>query len=152
MYETCGEMLEREQLDGVIIATPEHLHVDPVVQAAEAGCHIFLEKPMARTLDQADQVIAACRGNRCKLMIGYILRFEPAYIEIKRAVAGGNIGEFKSAYGRRNGTIDEARRLGGRTTVTNYIAVHDIDQILWYHPGVEVRSVYARAVRGRVQE
>jgi len=152
LYLDYGEMLKRESLDAVIIATPEPLHVDPVLQAVSAGCHVFLEKPIARTLDEADRIIAACANAKRKLMIGYILRFEPAYVAIKRAVQNGEIGKLKVAYGRRNGSIDEARRLKGRTSVTNYIAVHDIDQILWYHEGVAVKTVYAKAVRGRVQE
>jgi len=152
LYTDYNEMLGKEALDAVIIATPEPLHVDPVRKAVEAGCDVFLEKPIARTLDEADQIIAACKEGKRKLMIGYILRFEPAYVAIRQAIEAGKIGAFKVAYARRNGTIDEARRLGGRTSVTNYIAVHDIDQILSYHPNVPVTSVVAKAVRGRVQE
>ncbi len=152
LYLDYNEMLSKETLDAVIIATPEPLHVDPVIKAVDAGCHIFLEKPIARTLEEADRIISTCEQAKRKLMIGYILRFEPAYIAIRKAIEDGQIGTFRVAYARRNGTIDEARRLGGRTSVTNYIAVHDIDQILSYNPGVPVTSVYARAVRGLVQE
>lgn len=152
VYSNYTEMLEKEELDAVLIATPEPMHVDPVLKATDAGCHVFLEKPIARTLEQADQIISACKKSNKKLMIGYILRFEPTYVTIKEAIENGDIGQFKSAYARRNGTIEEARRLGGRTSVTNYISVHDIDQILWYNEGVEVKSVFAKAVRGSVQE
>jgi predicted dehydrogenase len=113
---------------------------------------VFLEKPIARTLDEADEIINACRDAERKLMIGYILRFDPAYAAIRQGILDGKLGTFKVAYARRNGTIHEARRLGGRTSVTNYIAVHDIDQILSYNPGARVTSVVAKAVRGRVQQ
>lgn len=152
LYPDYNEMFSKETLDAVIIATPEPLHLNPVIKAVDAGCHVFLEKPIARTLEEADRIISACKQAKRKLMIGYLLRFEPAYIAIRKAIEAGEIGAFKVAYARRNGTIDEARRLGGRTSVTNYIAVHDIDQILSYNPEVPVASVYARAVRGRVQE
>ena len=152
LYTDYNEMLGEEALDAVIIATPEPLHVDPVRKAVDAECDIFLEKPIARTLDEADEIISACETGNRKLMIGYILRFEPAYAAIRQAIQAGKVGAFKVAYARRNGTIDEARRLGGRTSVTNYIAVHDIDQILSYNPDVRVISVVAKAVRGRVQE
>ena len=79
-------------------------------------------------------------------MVGYILRFEPAYARIQQAVEGGMIGRFLTAYGRRNAPIGEGERLAGRTTVINYLAVHDLDQILWYHPADVVR-VSAKAVR-----
>jgi predicted dehydrogenase len=68
---------------------------------------------------------------------------------IQSAVAEGSIGRFLSAYARRMATISEARRLGGRVSPLTYIGVHDIDQILWYHP-VPVKSVYAKATKGRV--
>jgi UDP-N-acetylglucosamine 3-dehydrogenase len=125
--------------------------LEPVQAAAEAGCHIFLEKPMATTLEDADAILAACQRGGVKLMIGYILRFEVSYALIKSALDEGSIGRFLSAYARRVATIGEARRLGGRVTPVSYIAVHDIDQMLWYHPQ-PVKSVYARALRGRVWE
>jgi len=94
-------------------------------------------------------MIDTCAEAGVKLMTGYILRFEAAYCRIQTAVAGGSIGRFLSAYARRNATIDEARRLGGRVSPLIYIGVHDIDQMLWYHP-VPPKSVYGRALRGRV--
>jgi len=152
VYSDYVNMLGKERLDGVIVATPEPMHVDPVIHCADADCHIFLEKPIARAMNEADQIITACERRRRKLMIGYILRFEPAYCAIKRAVAEGDIGPLKTAYARRNAPIGEARRLKGRTNVINYIGVHDIDQILWYADGAEVKSVLAKAVNGRVYE
>jgi len=119
--------------------------------AAQAGCHIFLEKPMATTLEDADSIIKTCTSAGVKLMIGYILRFEVSYAMIKSAITEGSVGRFLSAYARRMATINEARRLGGRVSPVSYIGVHDIDQFLWYHP-VPVKSVYAKALYGRVWE
>ena len=149
-YRDYAEMLKTEELDAVIISTPETHHVDPVLQAAERGLHIFLEKPLARTLEEADTILEACRKANVKLMMGYILRFEPTYVKIKEALEAEALGRFLSAYARRNSPIQEARRLGGRTSVTNYIAVHDIDLILWYHP-LKVVRVLGKALRGKVQ-
>lgn len=150
-YQDFKEMISQHKPDAVIIATPEPYHLEPVRVAAQAGCHVFLEKPMATSLEDADGIIQVCAETGVELMVGYILRFEIAYAMIKSAVAEGSIGRFLSAYARRIATIDEARRLGGRVSPITYIAVHDIDQMLWYHP-VPVRSVYARALRGRVWE
>jgi UDP-N-acetylglucosamine 3-dehydrogenase len=150
-YPDFREMLAQHQPDAVIIATPEPYHLEPVQAAAQAGCHIFLEKPMATSLADADAMIGACRSAGVKLMIGYILRFEISYAMIKSALEEGGVGRFLSAYARRIATIGEARRLGGRVSPVSYIGVHDIDQMLWYHP-VAVKSVYARALRGRVWE
>jgi UDP-N-acetylglucosamine 3-dehydrogenase len=151
-YADYRDMLAKERIDAVIITTPETDHRSPVVAAAEAGCHVFLEKPLAATLEDADTIIKACQQAQVRLMIGYILRFEPCYARIYEAVTRGEIGAFLSAYARRNATIEEGRRLGGRTSVINYLAVHDIDQFLWYRPGYEVRKVFAKQIKGRLME
>lgn len=148
-YQDFHEMLRAHHPDAVIVATPEPAHLEPVRAAAKAGCHVFLEKPMATTLEDADAIIKACAG--VKLMVGYILRFEVSYALIKSAIEEGSVGRFLSAYARRMTTIGEAERLRGRVSPVSYIAVHDIDQMLWYHP-VPVKSVYARALHGRVWE
>jgi predicted dehydrogenase len=150
-YQDYHEMLEKENPQTVIIATPEQDHLEPVKAAAEHSAQIFLEKPMATTLADADAITKACNDANVKLMIGYILRFEISYAMIQSAIAEGSIGKFLSAYARRMATISEARRLGGRVSPLTYIGVHDIDQILWYHP-VPVKSVYAKAIKGRVWE
>jgi predicted dehydrogenase len=150
-YQDFHEMLQQHQPDAVIVATPETFHLEPVLAAAQVGCHIFLEKPMATSLEDADAINEGCTQAGVKLMIGYILRFEVTYAMIQCAIADGSIGRFLSAYARRLAGISEARRLAGRVSPVSYIAVHDIDQFLWYHP-VPVKSVYARALRGRVWE
>jgi UDP-N-acetylglucosamine 3-dehydrogenase len=150
-YENFHEMLEKENPQAVFVATPEAIHREPAVAAAEHSAHVFLEKPMATSLADADAITKACDEAHVKLMIGYILRFEVSYAMIQSAIVEGSIGKFMSAYARRMATISEARRLNGRVSPLTYIGVHDIDQILWYHP-VPVKSVYARAIKGRVWE
>ncbi|MCJ7733274.1 MAG: Gfo/Idh/MocA family oxidoreductase, partial [Anaerolineales bacterium] len=148
-YTDFNEMLEKESPDAVIVATPEFTHREAVVAAAQKGCHIFVEKPFATSLEDADAMIKACAEARVKLMTGHILRFETNYAMIQSAIQEGSIGRFLSAYARRNATISEARRLHGRVSPITYIAVHDIDLMLWYHPS-PIKSVYARALKGRV--
>jgi len=148
-YESFEELLKREKPAAVIIATPEDSHLEPALAAAAHGCHIFMEKPLATSLQDADKIIAACAHHQVKLMMGHVLRFEINYAMIESAIREGTIGRFLSAYARRVSPISEAHRLGGRVSPISYIAVHDIDQILWYHPQ-PVRSVYARALHGRV--
>ncbi len=150
-YSNFEEMFDNHRPDAVIIATPEFDHVNPTLCAASAGCHIFLEKPIATTLQDAIQIKDACQQAGIKLMLGHILRFEVSYALIHSAIQEGSIGRFLSAYARRIASINEAKRLSGRVTPVTYIGVHDIDQMLWYHP-VPVKSVYARPLYGRVSE
>ncbi|GAB4479240.1 MAG: Gfo/Idh/MocA family oxidoreductase [Anaerolineales bacterium] len=150
-YASYEEMLSIHHPDAVLIATPEFDHLAPTLCAAQAGCHIFLEKPIATTLQDALQIIDSCNRAGVKLMLGHILRFEASYALIHSAIHEGSIGKLLSIYARRITSINEAKRLQGRVTPLTYIGVHDIDQMLWYHP-VAVRRVYARAVHGRVSE
>lgn len=149
-FQDLDKMFIDVTLDAVLVTTPEGYHRDAAVAAAQNGCHVFVEKPIARTLEDADAIIDACDKYGVKLMVGYILRFEAAYAKIYQALSAGTLGTLLSAYGRRNVPVQEAARLGGRTTVINYLAVHDIDQILWYNAGHDVRTVYAKAIKDRV--
>ena len=150
-YPSHEAMLAGERLAAVIVATPEPLHRDAVVAAAGHGAAVLVEKPIAASLADADAMIAACDAAGVPLMVGYILRFEPAYARIKQAAEAGTLGRILTGYARRNAPIGEGRRLAGRTTVVNYLAVHDLDQLLWSIRSAPVR-VSARAVRGKIHE
>jgi predicted dehydrogenase len=150
-YLDYNVMLDREDVDAVVIATPDHLHKDPSVAAAEAGKHILLEKPIATSIEDAKAIIGAAEKNKVKLMIGHILRFDPRYYGIKSAIEEGTIGRPMLLYARRNATISEARRLRGRVPVLLYLAIHDIDLILWYVKD-KVKTVFSENVDGKVKE
>ena len=77
LYGDYREMLESEDLDIVTVATPEHLHAEPTVAAAESGVRaIFCEKPLATSVEDADRMIAACEANGVILSVDYTRRLE----------------------------------------------------------------------------
>lgn len=82
----------QSEVDAVLICTPTFTHCDLVDRAAAAGKHIFCEKPMARTLAEADRMIAACEKRHVGLMIGFVRRFCPEWGTFKRLVDEGRIG------------------------------------------------------------
>lgn len=92
-----GEVLAGDA-DVVYVATPNDAHAAQAVAAAGAGKHVFVEKPLALTLDEADRVIAACRAAGVELMEGYMMKFHPHHAAAKRMVAEGRLGTF--VYGR----------------------------------------------------
>jgi predicted dehydrogenase len=91
-YETYEELLKSD-IDAVLINVPHHLHRDMVIQAAEAGKHILCEKPMARTLEECDEMIDATKKAGVKFMIAENHRFLPVHKWIKNAVQKGLIGD-----------------------------------------------------------
>jgi len=150
-YNDHNKLLESENVDAVVVATPEDLHRDIVVDSAGSGKHVLLEKPIATTVEDAEAIINAAEENKVKLMMGHILRFDNRYAQIKSAVDEGTIGKPLVCYARRNAPIQEARRLGGRVEVEDYISVHDIDQVLWYFSDRAVK-VSAEIVEGDVMK
>ncbi|MEM3419507.1 MAG: Gfo/Idh/MocA family oxidoreductase, partial [Nitrososphaerota archaeon] len=62
-YKDYNDMLKKEDIDAVIIATPEHLHLDPAIAAAEAGKHMLIEKPLATNVKDAEEIIKYAKKN-----------------------------------------------------------------------------------------
>jgi predicted dehydrogenase len=151
LYVDHTSLLEREDLQAVVIASPEPVHRQAVEDAARAGKHILLEKPIATTLEDADAIIAAAQRHGVKLMLAHLLRYDVRYAQIKAAVDAGTIGKPLVGYARRNATIQEARRLQGRVEVEEYISVHDIDQLFWYFQDRAVK-VSAEIAEGPVKK
>jgi predicted dehydrogenase len=80
-------------IDAVYISLPNHLHCEYTVRAAKAGIHVLCEKPMAVTVTECEQMIAAARAHHIKLMIAYRLHLEPANLHAIEVVQSGQIGE-----------------------------------------------------------
>jgi len=76
-YETLPQIANNPKVDVVYIVVPTGLHAKYAIMAAEAGKHVFCEKPMAMTVDECDAIIAACKRNRVQLAIGYRMQHEP---------------------------------------------------------------------------
>ncbi len=92
-YTELPEMLEREDIQAVIVAAPNFLHADLTRRAAEAGKHVFCEKPMALNVADARAMIEACDSAGVKLMIGQVLRYLPPFVWIIDLVRSGKLGE-----------------------------------------------------------
>jgi predicted dehydrogenase len=151
LYSDHRELLENPNIQAVVIATPEDSHRQAVKDAAAAGKHILLEKPIATTLEDADAIMEAADKHKVKLMMAHLLRYDVRYAQIKAAVEEGVIGKPLVCYARRNAVVQEARRLGGRVEVEEYISVHDIDQIFWYFNDKAVK-VSAEIAEGPVMK
>jgi myo-inositol 2-dehydrogenase / D-chiro-inositol 1-dehydrogenase len=85
-------LVERTDVDLVVIGVPNHVHRDVAVAAAEAGKHVICEKPLARTLAEADEMIAACERAGVKLLYAEELCFAPKYVRAKELVDEGALG------------------------------------------------------------
>lgn len=94
-YADFREMLAKERLDILTVATSDHRHADIVVAAAEAGVRgIFCEKPLATSLGDADRMLAAVEKHGAKMVIDHMRRWYPLYNETRRLIREGAIGKL----------------------------------------------------------
>ncbi len=98
-YDTMDRIADNPDIDIVYVVTPPGTHRDFVVRAAKAGKHVICEKPMAPTVRECDEMIAACAAAGKKLSIGYRLQFEPHHIEMERLARDPQFGPFKKMSG-----------------------------------------------------
>ncbi len=92
-YSDYREMLKDPEIDIVDIGIPNDLHHQVVVDAARAGKHVIIEKPLCLTLEQADEMIAECKKAGVLLMYAEELLFAPKYVRAKTLIDEGAIGE-----------------------------------------------------------
>jgi predicted dehydrogenase len=148
VYASHDELLDRERLDLVSICTPDNLHLAPALAAAKKGVNLFLEKPIASTLEDARAIVAACQTAGAKLAVGYLLRFDPRYAYAKELIANGKIGAPIHLYARRNSARTEGpKHYGGKLPLALHVTVHDVDLVLWMLEGQRPVSVYAQQTK-----
>ena len=100
-YDQYEECLEKEEIDAVYIALPNHLHCEYTVRAAETGVHVLCEKPMALSVKECETMIRTADHYGVKLMVAYRLHFEEANLRAIHMVQSGKIGTpryFQSAF------------------------------------------------------
>ncbi|HVP92764.1 MAG TPA: Gfo/Idh/MocA family oxidoreductase, partial [Acidobacteriota bacterium] len=96
-YQDYSQVLKDPNVDAVIIALPTHLHATCAEAAAEAEKQVFLEKPLARNVAEAQRIISAAQKNSVKLMIGYPLRFNDEFRALKGKITNGSLGNVEIA-------------------------------------------------------
>ena len=113
------DLLSNPDIDAIIVsATPEPLHYPMALESMQAGKHVFLEKPIALTLDEADELAAISRERNLKFTIGYSQRFNPKFAYVKQSVDDGTLGEPVSALVSRHITRNLGKKISGRTKLS----------------------------------
>lgn len=92
------ELLKLKDVNAVIISLPTYLHADCAINAVEEGKHVFLEKPLARNLKEGQEIVSAARKSGVKLVVGYPLRFVSEFVNLKRFMESGALGDIQLAH------------------------------------------------------
>jgi predicted dehydrogenase len=147
-FSSLEELIE--SADVVDICSPTHLHSEMAIAAARAGKHIVCEKPLARTVEQGEAMLKACRTAGVRLFVAHVVRYFPEYALAAGRVQAGDIGKVGTAQYRRlsyrpkkpvgNWFLDEEKSGG----ILLDLMIHDFDIARWI--AGDVVSVHARKV------
>lgn len=144
-----GRVLKDPEIDAVVLATPHSLHHKQIIQAAKAGKHVYVEKPLALKRRNAQLAIDACRAAGVTLGLGFNRRYAPAFVEMMRRIKAGEIGDVLHVEGQHSGPTGYRLKPGNwRATREEAPAggmtargIHTLDALI--HIVGPVASVYA---------
>lgn len=146
-YADPADLIADPAVDAVAISSPAATHTELVVAAARAGKHVFCEKPMALTLDDADRAIGAAADAGVALQVGFNRRFATDFATAHAAITAGTIGtpQMLRSLTRDPGISAEVAARVKPWTIFNETLIHDFDTLCWLNPGARVTEVYAQA-------
>ena len=152
-YTSIEELLSAVDCDAVAIATPDHLHLDPVSVALNAGKHVLVEKPLATSTADARTLIDLAQKRGVVLQVNYSQRWVPEYAWIKQQIQNGVIGRVRLVQSSKQDTIFVPTRMiswAASTSPIWFMSSHDIDLISWFLED-RAASVSARETRGTLE-
>ncbi|HMN15401.1 MAG TPA: Gfo/Idh/MocA family oxidoreductase [Bellilinea sp.] len=138
-YQDFRELLDKERPDAVSIAVPTALHEEVTMAALDAGAHVLVEKPISATLDEGMRMIRRAHEVNRQLMVGHIVRFNPAIQALKQKLQDGELGRIFQIACRRVGPFPARIRDVG---VVVDLAPHDLD-LMRFLTGLEPLRVFA---------
>src|SRR5512144_1512075 len=143
-YLSLEDALEDVDFEAVVITTPTFTHANLATHAAQAGKHIFLEKPMALSLEECDSIITAAQANGVILQIGFMRRFDPEFTAASERIEAGEIGQpmiIKSLTHGPGLPPAWARDLKTSNGMLAEVNSHDWDTVRWLM-GSDYERVY----------
>jgi predicted dehydrogenase len=154
-FETLDELLATLRIDGVVLATPNALHVPQALQCIEAGVPVLVEKPIAHTVADAQRLVDATQAHQAKVLIGHHRAHSPIMREAKAVIDAGSLGQLVSVMGsamfyKPESYFSEApwrSKVGGGPVLINLI--HEIHSLrMLCGEIVQVQAMTSNAVRG----
>jgi len=145
--DSIETLVERDDVQAVVIASPSKYHARGIQVAAQAGKHVFCEKPLALTLEDADAALNSVAKARVQLQIGFMRRYDPAYASARKRIEAGEIGDpviFKSVGRDKEPPPPSFLRSNVNGTLFSDAAIHDFDLVRWLM-GDEVAAVHSFA-------
>jgi myo-inositol 2-dehydrogenase / D-chiro-inositol 1-dehydrogenase len=146
------ELLKRPEITAAIIATDEHLHVEPILAAAERGLSLLIEKPLATELKESQRVLDAIQKAKIDAVVGYTQRFRRRWLAAKEKVRTGALGDVtlvtSRAFMNRLVALDNYRRTSDASKISPMVisGTHALDVVMWMMEKKKPVEIYARSV------
>lgn len=154
VYDDYNEMFEKSGCDAVAVVTPDFLHADIAVAAAQHKKHILIEKPLATTAEDVHHMVKAIRDNKVRAMVDLHNRWSPPFNAAHGAIERGEIGEVCSAYFRLNDVkwvATDMLRWASKSSILWFLGSHSLDTLRWMFND-EVKRVYSVSRSGLLKE
>ena len=151
-YPQAEQMLEHEQLDILVVATPDYLHKAPVLAAIDKGVHIFVEKPFSTSIEEAEEMYAAVEASGVKCMVAFENRWNSPFVAVQEAISRGEIGRVLTMNSRLNDTIYVPTKMLKWSQGSSpgwFLLPHSIDLALWFK-GVKPVQVFATGSKDKL--
>lgn len=123
---TADDVIGASDIDAVVIAAPAKNHAELALAALNSGKHVFVEKPLALDIADAERVVDAARQQGRTLMVGHLLQYHPAFLRIQSLAADGTLGELRYLYSNRL-NLGKIRR---EENILWSFAPHDLSMLL----------------------
>ena len=150
-YQDYRQLLDDPEISAVSIVLPDNMHLDAVSYAIQRGKHILLEKPIAKELADGEKIYSLVKNYDKVFTVGFLLRYDPRFCAVKKALDEGRMGDIIHIYSRRNSPIIGPRRYIGMSNLSMHVMIHDIDYINLFM-GCQPLTVYAKSRRVRLKD
>ena len=129
--KNVADLKNYPEIEAVNICVPEEYHCSTAVECAELGLHIAIEKPLTKTVDEANMVVEACRRNNVRLLVMHTVHYVEEFRLMKEQYEGGAIGNVSQITITRHLPRTDMDRFKGRVTILYYVGVHDLEAVQW---------------------
>lgn len=151
-YEDYQSMLEKEELDAIIVATPDFLHRDAVIAAAAKVKNIMIEKPLSTSVAECEEMCQAIRAGGVRCLMAFENRWSLPFLSVKDRIASGACGEVLHISAKLNNTLFVPTQMlpwAAKSTPAWFLFPHLVDMACWLS-GKTVNKVYASGVKKKL--
>jgi len=147
-----NELLQRPEVTAAIISTDEHLHVEPILAAAERGLSLLIEKPLATELSDSKKVLEKIEKSKIDAVVGYTQRFRRRWLAAKEKVRTGQLGDVtmvtSRAFMNRLVALDNYKRTSDSSKISPMVisGTHALDIVMWMMEAKRPAEIYARSI------